>query len=136
MPANRRSPREWNALTGSKNSSVGDISHSQVNIVTGDGSHAHNFRGTDPWLTQLQTELTRIRGLLEEGHGPVISAYYRGVAIGALTAVEDDLPAVPAGSPVDREGLRKRVGRLIRALAPFAEVIGGVAALEAILQHL
>ena len=136
MQGNSRSPREWNAMMGSKNSIVGDVSNSQVNVVTGDGSQAHNSRGTDPWLTHLQTELTRIRGLLEEGHGPGISGYDRGVAMGAVTAVEDDLPAAPADNPVDRERLRKRVGRLIGALAPFAEVIGGVAALEAILQHL
>lgn len=83
----------------------------------------------DP-LKQLSEVLTEIRQSLAEISDPDVPPDVGGKASQAATALEKDLPNL------SRRTLRERVRALIDLLAPVAEIIGGVAGLEAILQHL
>ena len=50
--------------------------------------------------------------------------------------MEADLRSMPDGDPDAPKKFRRRVKELLGVLAPVAEIIGGVAALQAILAHL
>ncbi len=140
MTGNRRSARgRQNVVIGSGNI-TGGVTDSQVNIVTGDGGLAYNDHtlstaAQDPWPDQLRNELTRIRRLLEEDHDPA-RAVDRDDAIEAVTILEAEFLGAQDSSPGDPKGFRRRVKELIGVLAPVAEIVGGVAALQAILLHL
>jgi hypothetical protein len=118
---------------------TGEVSDSQVNIVTGDGALAYNEHtvsaaAQDPW-PELRQELARIRLRLENNRAPVTAAD-RDDAMKAVTDLEADVPRISESGPDAPIKLRQRVKGLLGVLAPVAEVIGGVAALEAILSHL
>ena len=115
---------------------TGTVSNSQVNNQVGDQNLAANSQSpsVDPCLEALGKELTRIRRRLEEIHDPAYSAD-RDDAIEAVDILTNDINVQEGGASAPRN-FRRRVKELIGALAPVAEIIGGVAALEAILQHL
>ena len=88
------------------------------------------------WLPPLRAELARLRVLLEEVHDPAISADDRDDAIGAVRALETEAASAVDSGQADPKGFRWRVKALIGILAPVADIVGGVAALEMILRHL
>ena len=94
-----------------------------------------------PWPGLLAEELARIRQLLEQDDDPG-RAIDRGDALGAVAALQADVPGTQGGMSGGQDGarepgnLRRRVKELIGVLAPVAEVIGGVAALQEIVTHL
>ena len=88
------------------------------------------------WPWQLRAELARIHALLEADDYPAISADDRDDAIDAVRALETDLASAADSGEVDPKGFRWRIRALILVLAPVAEIIGGVAALQRILQYL
>ena len=102
--------------------------------ITTVGGPAENRQ--PPWLTQLQAELARIRRVLEEVHDPEVSTDDRDDAIDAVLDLETAAANAQESGQADPKGFRLRVKALIGVLAPVAEIIGGVAALQAILQHL
>jgi hypothetical protein len=102
--------------------------------ITTVGGQAENKQS--PWLAQLRAELARIRVLLEEVQNPAISADDRDDAIDAVRAFETMAASAQNSGQADPKGFRLRVKGLIGILAPVAEIIGGVAALQTILQHL
>jgi hypothetical protein len=126
----------------------------QPNIVSGDyinagpGSQVNNAKGRkirqenisygssaeilDP-RRALEAELARIRLSLQADDG---AAADRDDAIDAVDGLQRVLPDMDEGDPDSRKTFRRRIRALIGELAPVAEIIGGVAALEAIVQHL
>ena len=85
-------------------------------------------------LVNLEKELTRIRAILESADSHVRSAD-RDDAIEGVDALAGDIPGL--GQSADgRRKLRQRIKALVGVLTPVAGLIGGVAALESILQHL
>jgi hypothetical protein len=83
-------------------------------------------------LEQLDEELARIRQRLERDGYRNVTPAGRDRVLKAVNGLQDDLPSLRE----NRRTLRARVRALIDLLAPVAEIIGGVAALEVILQHL
>jgi hypothetical protein len=88
------------------------------------------------WFPQLRDELARIRPLLEGDHGSAVSEDDRDDAIDAVRALQTEVADAQDSGEADPKGFRRRVKELIGVLAPVAEIVGGVAALQAILQHL
>jgi len=91
--------------------------------------------GQDAW-EQLAEVLARIRQRLEEDRSNCVAAVDREDALGSVADAEDELTSTETRSPEARRSMRLRVKSLIGILAPVAEIIGGVAALEAIWPHL
>jgi len=85
-----------------------------------------------PVLEQLRDELERIRLLLANAQNQTAIAD-RDDAMESIVAVQGVVASQGAG---DSKGLRMRVKGLIGVLLPVADIIGGVAALQAICQHL
>jgi hypothetical protein len=84
----------------------------------------------------LDQELARIRRRLEEDGSNSVAVVDRDDAIESVKAAQGELSATDNTNPEARRNIRLRVKGLIGILAPVAEIIGGVAALEAICQHL
>lgn len=127
------------ASRGEQNYSVGTgniITGSTItnSPITAAGGPAEDKQPT--WLAQLQAELARIRVLLEGVHDPEVSTNDRDDAIDAVLALETVATSAQNSGQADPKGFRIRVKALIGVLAPVAEIIGGVAALQAIAQHL
>jgi len=114
--------------------------NSQVNIAKGNNNFQQNISAPpsaemrDPWEA-LGAELTRIRQRLEGDDGRAASDD-RDDAIDAVADMELVLSDPEKGGADSPRKLKRRIRELIGVLAPVAEIIGGVAALEAILQHL
>ncbi len=131
---------QQNTITGSGNIVTGGT-FTNSPVTTGPGSRiavSNTPPSADieqPWLEQLHDELTRIRLLLAEDHDPERSLD-RDDAIEAVTTLAADLPDKQDEGGDEPRRLRLRVKGVIGVLAPVAEIIGGVAALEAIVQHL
>jgi hypothetical protein len=89
-----------------------------------------------PWLPRLRDELARIGFSLEAEYDPAISVEDRDDAVETVRALQAEVADAQASGQADVRSFRRRVRELIGVLAPVAEVIGGVAALEAIVQHL
>ncbi len=112
--------------------------NNQINNAIGDGNDQANTRnemragGPDPWQP-LAEELARIRRQLEEDRSNSVAAVDRQDAI---IAVEEAMSLTATGNSAAPQSMRLRIKGLIGILAPVAEIIGGVAALEAIVQHL
>ena len=129
-------------MTGSKKSG----SKHEYHITGSAAIYSGDFPGTivttnigaqsaDP-LEQLGEELAKIRQRLEGDSYPNVAPDVRDKALQAATKLKDDLPSLRKTDPDTRRTLRARVRGLIDRLAPVAEIIGGIAGLEAILQHL
>jgi hypothetical protein len=120
------------------------------------GSQSNNIRGTgnivtggtftdsqvsaatvnapqNPLIRQLQDELARMRARLAGVQAPTDD---HEDVIEALVELQDEVAQDPDPDQGGLRRLRKRVRQLIGVLAPVAEVIGGVAALEEICRHL
>jgi len=127
-------------MTGSKKSG----SKHEYNITGPAAIYSGKFReshvttniGAPTALEQLGDELARIRQRLEDDGYHNVPPDGRDRALEAVTALADDLPSLRKTDQDTRRTLRARVRALIDLLAPVAEIIGGVAALEVILQHL
>lgn len=115
--------------------------NNQINNAIGDGNDQVNTRtemcagGPDPWQP-LAKELARIRRQLEEDRSNSVAAVDRQDAIESVIAAEEAMSHTATGSSAAPQSMRLRIKGLIGILAPVAEIIGGVAALEAIVQHL
>lgn len=109
------------------------------NIVTGGTFTDSQVSATtvnapqNPWIRQLQDELARMRERLAGVQAPTDD---HEDAIEALVELQDEVAQDPDPDQGGLRRLRKRVRQLIGVLAPVAEVIGGVAALEEICRHL
>lgn len=101
----------------------------QKNISSGSSAEIQDPRRA------LEAELARIRLTLQADDGAA-DADDRDDAIDAVDGLQAVLPDLDEGDPVARKTFRRRIRALIGELAPVAEIVGGVAALEAILQHL
>jgi|SRR5580693_3575550 hypothetical protein len=114
--------------------------NSQINNAKDGGntqSASHNVAdpaAVNPW-DELETELARIRVLLESRDGDVASAD-RDDAIEFVGALSRDLPDLRQSGADGPKNLRQRIKALMGVLTPVAGLIGGVAALESICQHL
>jgi hypothetical protein len=89
----------------------------------------------DPW-GDLEKELARIRRRLEDDHGGSVAAVDRDDAIASVIAAQDEASAADSTSPEARHSMRLRLKALVGILVPVAEIIGGVAGLQAIWPHL
>jgi Family of unknown function (DUF5955) len=87
----------------------------------------------NPLIRQLQEELARMRECLAGVQAP---ADDREDAMEALVELQDEVAQDPDPDQGGLRRLRKRIRQLIGVLAPVAEVVGGVAALEEICRHL
>jgi hypothetical protein len=137
-----QSPEQQSTGTGARISVTGStVSGSQLTAVSGDGNWmvtTNQPQGTkyDAALAAAQLELSNrlagIREVLLEHRDPAL-ATDRDDAMEAVTALQADL-----GKPVitDRKTLRQRIKALVGALRPVAEIVGGIAALEAIARGL
>jgi hypothetical protein len=130
---------QHNVINGDGNIAAGTFTHSQVINQSGDHNHAANniVRGNDklgPLVKDLETQLAEVRSRLDGIQDPRFSTD-RDDALDAVTALQTDLPRM-GDEPGTSKRLRQRVKELLGALAPVAEIIGGVAALQGILQHL
>ncbi|HEV2933509.1 MAG TPA: hypothetical protein VGY96_10280, partial [Streptosporangiaceae bacterium] len=94
-----------------------------------------NSTTLDPW-GDLEKELAQIRRRLEADRGSSVAVVDRDDAIASVKAAQAEASAADSASPEARRSMRLRVKSLIGILAPVAEIIGGVAALEAIWPHL
>lgn len=131
-----------NTGTGAGISVTGStISGSQLTAVSGDGNRVVTTNqpegtGDNAALAaaqlELSTQLAAIREVLLDHHDPA-RATDREDAIEAVTALQADLgkPVIP-----DRKTLRQRIKSVTGALQPVADIIGGIAALEAIVRGL
>jgi hypothetical protein len=129
----------------------GKASHSERNYTVGTGNIIDSSTITSSpiiavsgqaenkqpsWFTELQAELARIHVVLEGIHAPTVSTDDRDDAIDAVRALETMAASAQNSGQVDPKSFRLRIKALIGVLAPVAEIIGGVAALQTILQHL
>jgi hypothetical protein len=123
-----------NIITG------GTVTNSPITNLGGERSRADvtNAPSSDqpPWLPRLRDELARIGFSLEVDHDPAISVDDRDDAAETVRALQAEVADAQASGQADVRSFRRRVRELIGVLAPVAEVIGGVAALEAIARHL
>jgi hypothetical protein len=136
------SPEQQNTGAGAGISVTGStVSGSQLTAVSGDSNRVVTTNQPDgksdnaalaAAQRELSTQLAGIRELLLEHHDPARAAD-REDAIEAVTALQADL-----GKPVitDRKTLRQRIKAVTGALQPVADIIGGIAALEAIVRGL
>ena len=131
--------RQENVIFGDGVISTGD--KSRVNNAKGNWNRQANADtatpagGQDAW-EQLAEVLARIRQRLEEDRSNSVAAVDREDALGSVADAENELTSTETRSPEARRSMRLRVKSLIGILAPVAEIIGGVAALEAIWPHL
>jgi hypothetical protein len=135
-------PEQQSTGTGAGISVTGStVSGSQLTAVSGDSNRmvitnqpggASDDAALAAAQRDLSTQLAGIRGLLLEHHDPA-RATDREDAIEAVTALQADL-----GKPMitDRKTLRQRIKALVGALRPVADIVGGIAALEAIVRGL
>jgi hypothetical protein len=111
--------------------------NSQLNNAIGDGNRqSANYTVTspsamNPW-DEVGKELARIRVLLESA----VASAHRDDAIEWVGALSRDLPDLKQSGADGPKNLRQRIRALIGMLTPVAGLIGGVAALESIWQHL
>src|SRR5215471_7826348 len=132
--------RDSNFIGGSGNITTGTFNDSQVVSVSGNQNTAtvHVSDGSvalDPWGS-LEKELARIRRRLEEDRSNSVALVDRDDAIEAVQAAQGEIPVADTTNPEARRSVRLRIKGLIGILVPVAEIIGGVAGLEAICQHL
>jgi len=132
--------RDSNFVGGSGNITIGTFTDSQVVSVSGSQNTAavhvsDSSVALDPW-GNLEKELARIRRRLEEDGSNSVAVVDRGDAIESVKGAQGELSATDYTNPEARRSIRLRVKGLIGILAPVAEIIGSVAALEAICQHL
>jgi hypothetical protein len=114
--------------------------NTNINYAKGDGNRqsagnvALSPAALDPW-DQLPKELARIRLLLtdENGHAPSAG---RDDAIEFVVDLERELPELRKSGADAPKKLRQRIKALVGVLLPVAGLIGGVADLESIIQHL
>jgi hypothetical protein len=106
--------------------------HGQVNYTKGDGnSPSANNTVAGPW-DEVEKELARIRVCLEAA----VASADRDDAIEWVCALSRDLPELRQSGADGPRNLRQRIKALMGVLTPVAGLIGGVAALESIWQHL
>ena len=132
--------RGGNFISGSGNITTGTFTDSQVVSVSGSNNKvttdvSDNSVALDPW-GNLEKELARIRRRLEADRGSSVAVVDRDDAMASVKAAQAEASAADSTSPEARRSMRLRVKSLIGILAPVAEIIGGVAALEAIWPHL
>jgi hypothetical protein len=136
-------PEQPHASSGAGNLVTGStISGSPLTAVSGDSNRVVITNQPTTGISDdavlaalragLSAELAEIRELLLKHHDPA-RATDREDAIEAVTALQTDL-AKPELS--DRKTLRQRIKGLIGTLKSVAEIIGGIAALEAIVRGL
>lgn len=131
--------RHENVVFGAGVINTGD--NNQINNAVGDGNRQENLRhethagGPDRW-EPLAKELARIRRQLADYHGEEVDAVDLDDAVRSVTAAEREIAGSPDRGQDARRTMRLRIKGLIGILAPVAEIIGGVAALETILAHL
>jgi hypothetical protein len=131
--------RQENVVSGDGVFNTGD--NNQINNAIGDGNrqmntrHEMHARGPDPW-EPLARELARIRRRLAEDRGDSVDAVDLDDAVSSVTAAEREISGTGDRGPDAGRSMRLRIKGLIGILAPVAEIIGSVAALESILQHL
>lgn len=131
--------RHENIVSGGGVFNTGD--NNQINNARGKGNRQVNTRhevrvgGPDPW-EPLATELARIRRKLAEDRGGSVDAVDLDDAVRSVIAAEGEVSGTGDRGPDARQSMRLRIKGLIGILAPVAEIIGGVAALEAIVPHL
>jgi len=114
--------------------------NSTVNYAKGNGNQLSASNATpspaalDPW-DQLAEELAKIRLLLteENSHAPPAD---RDDAIEVVIALERELPDLRQSGADAHKKLRQRIKALVGVLTPVAGLIGGVADLQSIIQHL
>jgi hypothetical protein len=136
------SPERPNASARAENSVIGStLSNSPQTAVSGDSNwvvitNQPGGAAGDAALAAvrlgLSAQLAEIRELLLKQHDPAM-ATHREDAIEEVTALQADL-----GKPAlrDQKTLRKRIKAVLGALQPFADIIAGIAALEAIVRGL
>ncbi|HUC26596.1 MAG TPA: hypothetical protein VMA73_28170 [Streptosporangiaceae bacterium] len=106
--------------------------HGQVNYAKGDkNNQAASSTVAGPW-DEVAEELDRIRLRLES----VAASDDRDDALDCVRALSRDLPDLRQSGSDGRKNLRQRIKALIGVLTPVAGLIGGVAALQSICQHL
>lgn len=114
-------------------------------INTGDGSTILNAKGKnivqgqteageDLWL-QAAADLTRIRERLENPTVNSVDPADKREALQAAIDLQRDLPGLQQSGPDALAKLKKRVQQVFGFLVPVAEIVGGLAGLEAIIQH-
>lgn len=128
MPKSEGNPgSRHNTIVGTGNIVTGGtFTGSQVSATTVNAPQT-------PLIRQLQDELARMRGCLA---GAQARTDDHEDAMEALVELQDEVAQDPDPDQRGLRSLRKRVRQLIGVLAPVAEVIGGVAALEEICRHL
>ena len=129
-----------NFIGGSGNITAGTFTDSQVVSVSGSQNTAtvhvsDSSVALDPW-GHLEKELARIRRRLEEDRSSSVAVADRDDAIESVKAAQGAISATDSTTPEARRSIRLRIKGLIGILAPVAEIIGGVAALEVIWPHL
>jgi hypothetical protein len=132
--------RGSNFIGGSGNITTGTFTGSPVVSVSGSNNTvtnqvSDNSVALDPW-GNLEKELARIRQRLEADRGSSVAVVDRDDAIASVKAAQAEASAADGTSPEARRSIRLRVKGLIGILVPVAEIIGGVAGLEAIWPHL
>lgn len=132
--------RDRNFIGGSGNITTGTFTDSPVVNVSGSNNMvtAHvsdSSVALDPW-GHLENELARIRRRLEEDRSSSVAAVDRDDAIASVRAAQDEASAADSTNPEARRSMRLRLKALVGILVPVAEIIGGVAGLEAIWPHL
>jgi hypothetical protein len=132
--------RGGNFIGGSGNITTGTFTDSPVVSVSGSNNKvttdvSDNSVALDPW-GDLEKELARIRRRLEADRGSSVAVVDRDDAMASVKAAQAEASAADSTSPEARRSIRLRIKGLIGILAPVAEIIGGVAALEAIWPHL
>jgi hypothetical protein len=120
--------RGGNFIGGSGNITTGTFTDSPVVSVSGSNNKvttdvSDNSVALDPWR-------------LEADRGSSVAVVDRDDAMASVKAAQAEASAADSTSPEARRSIRLRIKGLIGILAPVAEIIGGVAALEAIWPHL
>src|ERR1700730_2740323 len=132
--------RGGNFIGGSGNITSGTFTGSPVVSVSGSNNTvtnqvSDNSVALDPW-GNLEKELARIRRRLVGDRGSSVAAVDRDDAIASVKAAQAEASAADSASPEARRSMRLRLKALVGILVPVAEIIGGVAGLEAIWPHL
>ena len=117
-----------NTIVGTGNIVTGGTFTGSPVSATTAGRVSHN-----PFIRQLQDELTRVRQCLAEVEATTAD---HEDAIEAVIELQAEVAQDPDPDERGRRRLRKRVRQVIGVLTPVAEVIGAVAALEEIWKHL